>query len=238
MQFFVKINEENIKKVINNENIITYEEFNKHTNYTDNINSNQKKDTIFTDKQIEKLDNDLIKANFKEPLDFHISNFERNKIKWKKSKIRKLFYSIKEEKFLKDKSFINDIESITINLRENDDNFKSNFCLANGEFININKKKKLERYILFSTEFQFNLSSEFTEIFIDGTFKICPLNWYQLPNIFGYIENKNFYLPIGYILMSSKSEELYNEVFYQFIKFIKIKSNIEKFENLKVMCNF
>ena len=38
--------------------------------------------------------------------------------------------------------------------------------------------------------------------------------------------------------MSSKSEELYNEVFYQFIKFIKSKSNIESFENLKVMCDF
>ena len=38
--------------------------------------------------------------------------------------------------------------------------------------------------------------------------------------------------------MSSKSEELYNEVFNQFIKFIKIKSNIESFENLKVMCDF
>ena len=191
LQYFVK-NEENIKKVINNENIITYEEFNQHSNHADNNISNQIKDTIFTDKQIEKLANDLIKANIKEPLDFHISNFERNKIKWKKSKIRKLFYSIREEKFPKDESFINDIVSITINMRENDENFKSNFCLAKGEFININKKKKLERYILFSTEFQLNLFTEFTEIFIDGTFKICPKNWYQLLNIFGYIEKKIF----------------------------------------------
>ena len=42
--YFVKINEENIKKVINNENIITYEEFNQHSNHADNNISNQIKD--------------------------------------------------------------------------------------------------------------------------------------------------------------------------------------------------
>ena len=147
--YFIKINEENIKKVLNNENIVTYEEFNKHTNQVNNINANLIKDIIFTDKQIEKQANDLIKANFMQPLDFHISNFERNKIKWKKSKIKKLFYSIKEEKFPKDEQ-----------LRENDDNFKSNFYLAKGEFINIDKKKKLERCAIFSSEFQLNFFSE------------------------------------------------------------------------------
>ena len=36
--YFVKINEDNIKKVIN---IITYEEFNQHSNHVDNNISNQ-----------------------------------------------------------------------------------------------------------------------------------------------------------------------------------------------------
>ena len=141
-KYFVKINEEIIKMILNNENIIIYEEFNKHSYHK---NNNISMDQVFTDKQIEKLANDLKKANINEPLNFHISNFERNKINWKKIKIRKLFYSIREEKFPKDESFVNDIESININMRENDENFKSNFCLSKGEFININKMKKIRK---------------------------------------------------------------------------------------------
>ena len=55
-----------------------------------------------------------------------------------------LFY---QETFQKDESFINIIGSITINMRENDESLKDNFCLAKDEFLNIikrnNQKDKL-----------------------------------------------------------------------------------------------
>ena len=67
--------------------------------------------------------------------------------------------------------------------------------------------------------------NEIDELFIDGTFKVCPKNWYQLLNIFGFIKKKNFYLPLTFILLNSKNEELYNECFSQLIKIIKAHTN-------------
>ena len=96
----------------------------------------------------------------------------------------------------------------------------------------------MERYIIFSSQFQLNLYKEVDEIFIDGTFKIVPKNWYQLLNIFGFIKSKNFYTPLSYILLSSKNQELYDEVFTQLIKFIKIHSNFNNFTDIKVMRDF
>ena len=43
---------------------------------------------------MEKLPNDLIKVNIKEPSDFHLVYFKRNEIRWKKGKIRKWYINI------------------------------------------------------------------------------------------------------------------------------------------------
>ena len=56
------------------------------------------------------------------------------------TEIRKLFYSIRET-YQKYESFINIIGSITINMRENDESLKDNFCLAKDEFLNLKKRK-------------------------------------------------------------------------------------------------
>ena len=64
--------------------------------------------------------------------------------------------------------------------------------LCKGEFINFKKENILEKYVVFSSEFQINLFTEIDELFLDSTFKICPSNWYQLLNFFGYIKKKNF----------------------------------------------
>jgi hypothetical protein len=47
---------------------------------------------------------------------------------------------------------------------------------------------------------------------MDGTFKYCPRNYYQIYNIIG-LDNNNNRIPIIYILMSSKSYELYIYLF-------------------------
>ena len=56
--------------------------------------------------------------------------------------------------------------------------------------------------------------------------------------IFDYIKKKNFYLPLACILLSSKNEALYNEVFHQLIRNIKSHTKIENFENVKIMADF
>ena len=96
----------------------------------------------------------------------------------------------------------------------------------------------LEKYVIFASDFQLNLYSDLDEIFIDATFKVAPHNWYQLLNIFGYIKNKKFYLPMAHILMNSKTVQLYEEVFSQLVKKIKSHSNLKSFHDIKIMADF
>ena len=88
------------------------------------------------------------------------------------------------------------------------------------------------------SEFQINLFTKVSEIFIDGTFKIVPKNWYQLLNIFGFDDKNKIYTPLAYILLSSKNEELYNIVFAELIRIIKNNTNIKSFEGVKIMTDF
>ena len=88
------------------------------------------------------------------------------------------------------------------------------------------------------SELQINLFTKVSEIFIDGTFKIVPKNWYQLLNIFGFDDKNKIYTPLAYILLSSKNEELYNIVFAELIRIIKNNTNIKSFEGVKIMTDF
>ena len=40
---------------------------------------------------------------------------------------------------------------------------------------------------MFASPFQLKLYSEIEEIFIDGTFRVAPKQWYQLLNLYGYM---------------------------------------------------
>ena len=119
----------------------------------------------------------------------------------------------------------------------NDIKDKQSFCIIKSQFVNF-KKNKTEKFVIFSLVFQLNMFSEINELFFDGTFKICPKNFYQLVNVFGFIEKKNFYMPLAYILMSSKTFELYDEVLLQLKRFIEKYSGFKNFQEIKVMCDF
>ena len=179
----------------------------------------------------------LINANINENLEFHYKNFQQNKIEWNKGKISKLLYSLREIKFPKEEEFLNAINLIKIKLNDNDENEEC-FCPCKSEFINYRKKKRLEKYIIFMSEFQINFFSNVCELFIDGTFKVAPKNWYQVLNIFGYDKKQDFYMPLAFIILSSKSEEIYNEVFHKLVQLIKYHTNIKTFENIKIMSDF
>ena len=129
---------------------ISFEEINKHT-HKDKKEINISKDIIMTEKEIQALAIKLLIANINEPLEFHIDNFNNNKIKWKIGRIRKLLYSIIEEKFPKEEEFLNSINNITILLSNNNENIIENFCICKGDFIDFNKNKKLEKYIIFTS---------------------------------------------------------------------------------------
>ena len=100
------------------------------------------------------------------------------------------------------------------------------------------KKNKLERVIIFSSQFQLNLFKEINELYIDGTFKVSPKNWFQFLNIFGYIKNKNIYIPLSYIILSSKDEELYTHAFNELINAVKNHCGFDNYGDIKVMTDF
>ena len=59
-----------------------------------------------------------------------------------------------------------------------------------------------------------------SHLFIDATFKIEPKNYYQILNIIGYDETKNFNMPVFHIIMSNKSFESYNKIFQEILNLL------------------
>ena len=92
--------------------------------------------------------------------------------------MKTIIYNIREAKFPKDDIFLNVINNITIELSINIENNKKTFYLTKAEFINFKKNNKLDKYVIFRSEFQLNFYNEVDHIFIDKAFKICPKNYY------------------------------------------------------------
>ena len=235
-QYFIKIDKTNIDKLQAKETGVIYTEINQHKHKKELI-TNFISDNIKLEIECDKLAKKLIQQNLTEPFDFQVDNLKNNKINWNKGKIRRLLYSMREESFPKDDEFLKSIDKITINFSNNKKD-EQVFCVSKGEFINITKNRKLERYVIFFSEFQINLFGEIDTLYLDSTFKICPKNWFQLLNLFGYIKKKDIYISLGFILMSSKTEQLYIEVFEQFKRIISGHNKKNTLYNINIICNF
>ena len=66
---------------------------------------------------------------------------------------------------------------------------------------------------------------KFKQLYVDGTFRICPRGYYQVLNIGGYYEDINGIVPVFLIPTTGKSEYLYNMIFND-VKKIIIDANI------------
>ena len=158
----------------------------------------------------------LIIQNIEKPLKFHAENFKENNIdlnynqkKWKLQKIR-------EEKFPNDFEFLKDISKIKITFEKNIKGKDIHFCFKSVEMINPEKNYKLDKYIIFTSNFQLNLIPKFKQLLIDGTFKSCPRGFYQIINIAGYYDDIGTIIQIFMIPTSGKSFYLYNKIFKDF----------------------
>ena len=227
-----------LKKIINK---------NKETEIKYTINSKQdahtcvKKDNskfiknseCLTLKEIKELAKSLIKTNIDKDINFHIINFHKNKIFWNPKKIRRYVNNIIQEYFLKDEIFINNVLSTTIKYNDT----LKNFCPSKLEFYD-EDKDKYEKVICFSSNFQINLLKETNMLFIDGTFKSSPRNFYQILNIVGYLKQKDLFIPIFTALLTSKSEKIY---LYALIEFQKLIDNLNlniDFSKIIIMADF
>ena len=61
-------------------------------------------------------------------------------------------------------------------------------CYKYVNAINPEKKYSLEKYIIFSSNFQLNMMTKCTQLHIDGTFKSCPRGYYKILNIAGILK--------------------------------------------------
>ena len=83
----------------------------------------------------------------------------------------------------------------------------------------------MEKYIIFTSSMQINLLKKCTQIFIDGTFKICPKTFYQVINIGAFLPDIDAIMPIFLIPTTGKSEVVYHEIFSDVKKIILHKSS-------------
>lgn len=213
----VTINKENLIKMINNNN----SDSNETIEYTDNGKEHnclkptktEEIKNIKTDIQTLELAKDLINQNIDKPVSWHINNFKNNNLIFTKFQIKNLLQEQRQLKYEPDNEFLLNIANINITFSNTDESLQIlPFCFGYQKFtVKKNNNYKEENFILFTTIYQLKKLINIKHIYMDGTFKYCPRNYYQIYNIIG-LDNNNR-IPIIYILMSSKSYELYIYLF-------------------------
>ena len=181
----------------------------------------------------------IIKANPLESLTYHKNKLEEYNIFFTDAKINHLIYDIRNEIYPADEEILKNINHITITYDDKLPNSKNlPFCPVYNKFINHCKKNRLESFIIITSFFLLKFLMNISHLFIDATFKIAPKNYYQILNIIGYDETKNFNMPVFHIIMSNKSFESYNKIFQEILNLLdeyKIKIN---FKNIIINCDF
>ena len=169
---------------------------------------------IKTDIQTLELAKDLINQNIDKPVSWHINNFKNNNLIFTKFQIKNLLQEQRQLKYEPDNEILLNIANINITFSNTDESLQIlPFCFGYQKFtVKKNNNYKEENFILFTTIYQLKKLINIKHIYMDGTFKYCHRNYYQIYNIIG-LDNNNNRIPIIYILMSSKSYELYIYLF-------------------------
>ena len=157
---------------------------------TQNSHSCNNEHNLIKEGKLNTLDNNenlaaaLIKKNLTKPLSFHEDIMYKATIPLKKRQIKRILQKLRNENLPCDKDCLNDPSLITITIEENIQELSNlSFFFCEEKIINFHMNNKLENFIIFSTPFHIKLFSEAQQILIDGTFKSCPRNYYQILNI-------------------------------------------------------
>ena len=114
----------------------------------------------------------------------------------------------------------------------------NNFCFAYNKYLNPTNKYREEKYIVFTSIFQLKKLAESNLIYMDGTFRTCPKNYYQLFNIIAKDKQTGKNIPVIHIPMSHKSEFLYNKIFENLVNIGKDLNIDLKMEKKTCMTDF
>ena len=119
------------------------------------------------------------------PFQFHQKKLIDNNIIIKNNQLRHLLFCYRKNQFLLDSIYLTNLFNYKNKINNNLSTKEKSFCQSRIEYINP-KFEKLETFLLFTTHFQLNLLSSSEHIYIDGTFKSVPNNYYQLLTIHSY----------------------------------------------------
>jgi len=86
---------------------------------------------------------------------------------------------------------------------------KLDFFQGKGEIVD--KKRVLQKYVIFATKFSLRALAKSNQWYLDGTFKVVPSKYCQVYIWLAKYDETN--LPCVFILMTGKSEILYNIAF-------------------------
>lgn len=90
-----------------------------------------------------------------------------------------------------------------------------------------------EKIIIWSVKPFVTKMNRVTQIFVDGTFKITPVGFYQFVTIMYYCEITNMYLPCMFFLLTGKTESIYN------MAFSLVRTTFSNWKSLKyITCDF
>lgn len=155
----------------------------------------------------------LIISNINKPLSFQVQNLKNNGIYLTTNQVKWILQKQREENFPNDENFVKNISSIIITLNNNPNLQNLPICYKLCNIINIQKNLKLDKYIIFTSKFQMNILKKGTQVFIDGTFKIYPVGYYQVINWWFFARYINNIVPIFMLPTTGKNEFLYKNIF-------------------------
>ena len=122
------------------------------------------------------------------------------------------------------------IEMSHLSKMKNSNQFFLQFNIA---YPNEHTEGKMERIIGFGNPALFRIFGGNSKIFIDGTFKVCPKPFYQCLIIMVFDEQTDVFVPVFYVLLTSKNTQIYRHALHW------IRSSVDhKMQPLTITCDF
>lgn len=190
-------------------------------------------DNVLTERDLDDKPKNAIIQALDKSLNWHIQNLTDLGIKLSNKYIQNILFKERERKFCYEEEFLYNIGNIKINLEKKE----MNFCYLVNKVVNPDKKKREERYIIFTSLSQLNHFIKSKEIYIDINYKIVPKGYQQILVILSYDPDIKQSLPIFIIPMSYKSKLSYASIF-ESIKSILDDNDLKmNNKNLKFICD-
>ena len=191
-----------------------------------------------TARETQNLAISIMKNIIERPFSFHKATLHNANINLKDTWIRNQLQKLREDIFPSNELYLSSITNIRIDLGKREELKDLNFCQKSTAFPSRNNNKKKELYYIFATEFQINLFDSVDFFFIDPKFKTSPKGFYQILNIIGYLSNTGNTFPLVCIPMTSKSYDIYLDVFNSLKKILEERIKNKELINIRIVTDF